>query len=158
MPDPKPLAGWRFRMHEVIFEADTPTGKAFDVALLVVIIVSVVAVFLESVNEIREQYGAILHAIMELAANLQLKVVAEGVQDTDQLTLLQALGCELGQGWLFSEPMLRFHHVLIRDAAYRRILKGTRDNGEPIAVAGCDLFTFRGDRIAVKDSYLKNRR
>ena len=37
-------------------------------------------------------------------------------------------------------------------------LKGRRNDGEPMEVAGCDLFTFRGDRIAVKDSYLKNRR
>jgi tetratricopeptide (TPR) repeat protein len=29
-------------------------------------------------------------------------------------------------GWLVGEPVLRFHHVLIRDAAYRRVLKGTR--------------------------------
>jgi class 3 adenylate cyclase len=29
-------------------------------------------------------------------------------------------------GWLFGEPALRFHHGLIRDAAYRRVLRGTR--------------------------------
>src|SRR5262249_59892285 len=29
-------------------------------------------------------------------------------------------------GWLFGEPPLRFHHNLMRDAAYRRLLKGTR--------------------------------
>jgi class 3 adenylate cyclase len=29
-------------------------------------------------------------------------------------------------GWFLGEPVLRFHHVLIRDAAYRRLLKGTR--------------------------------
>ena len=29
-------------------------------------------------------------------------------------------------GWFLGEPALRFHHVLIRDAAYRRVLKGTR--------------------------------
>jgi class 3 adenylate cyclase/ketosteroid isomerase-like protein len=29
-------------------------------------------------------------------------------------------------GWFLGEPMLRFHHVLIRDAAYRRLLKNTR--------------------------------
>ncbi len=38
------------------------------------------------------------------------------------------------------------------------VLTGRRSNGTPIEVAGLDLFTFRGDRIAVKDSYLKNRR
>src|SRR5262249_12882977 len=29
-------------------------------------------------------------------------------------------------GWFLGEPALRFHHVLIRDAAYRRVLKGAR--------------------------------
>jgi class 3 adenylate cyclase/tetratricopeptide (TPR) repeat protein len=33
---------------------------------------------------------------------------------------------ERDTGWFLGEPMLRFHHVLIRDAAYRCLLKGTR--------------------------------
>ncbi len=33
---------------------------------------------------------------------------------------------EPDSGWLLGEPVLRFHHVLIRDAAYHRLLKGTR--------------------------------
>src|SRR5262249_6680653 len=33
---------------------------------------------------------------------------------------------ERGTGWFLGEPVLRFHHGLIRDAAYRRLLKGTR--------------------------------
>ncbi len=33
---------------------------------------------------------------------------------------------ESDTGWLLGEPLLRFHHVLIRDAAYRRLLKGKR--------------------------------
>ncbi len=33
---------------------------------------------------------------------------------------------EADTGWLLGEPALRFHHVLIRDAAYRRVLRGTR--------------------------------
>ena len=38
------------------------------------------------------------------------------------------------------------------------ILRGTRTDGTAMEVAGLDLFTFAGERIAVKDSYLKNRR
>jgi len=52
-----PLAPWREKLHEVIFEADTPSGKRFDVWLIVAIILSVVAVMLDSVAAIREQYG-----------------------------------------------------------------------------------------------------
>ncbi len=51
------LSAWRARLHEVIFEAETPVGKAFDVALLVAIVLSIIAVCLESVTEVRAQYG-----------------------------------------------------------------------------------------------------
>lgn len=47
---------WKQRLHEVIYEADTPMGKAFDVALLVVIVLSIVLVMLESVDWINEAY------------------------------------------------------------------------------------------------------
>ena len=50
-------ASLRSRLHEIIFEADTPAGKAFDVALLVLIILSVVAVMLESTSTIAARYG-----------------------------------------------------------------------------------------------------
>lgn len=45
-------------MHEVIFEADTSAGKAFDVALLVAILLSVLLVSLESVVSIQRRHGA----------------------------------------------------------------------------------------------------
>ncbi len=51
------LEGWRATLHEVIFEADTPAGKAFDVALIVVILCSVATVMLESVAEIAAGWG-----------------------------------------------------------------------------------------------------
>ena len=59
--DPKGhLRGWRAKAHEIIFEADTPAGKAFDIALIVTILVSVVAVMLESVAPVRARYGSVL--------------------------------------------------------------------------------------------------
>ena len=53
----------RERIHEIIFEADTPAGKAFDVALLVLIILSVVAVMLESTAAVAARYGHVLRVI-----------------------------------------------------------------------------------------------
>lgn len=50
----------RERLHEIIYEADTPTGKAFDVALLIAIFISVLVTMLESVDGIREEYGPFL--------------------------------------------------------------------------------------------------
>lgn len=55
--------GWRSRWHEIVFEADTPAGKAFDVALLVLILLSIGAVVLESVAEIRSRFGAELRLL-----------------------------------------------------------------------------------------------
>jgi voltage-gated potassium channel len=57
------MKAWRSLLHEIIFEAETPAGKAFDVVLIWSIILSVTAVVLESVNSIRLAYGSILHAI-----------------------------------------------------------------------------------------------
>jgi voltage-gated potassium channel len=52
-----PLAPWREKLRVIIFEADTPAGKAFDVGLLMAIILSVLAVMLDSVTTFRGQYG-----------------------------------------------------------------------------------------------------
>lgn len=50
------LSPWRQRLHEVIFEADTPAGKAFDLILLLAILASTVAVMLETVDHLRADY------------------------------------------------------------------------------------------------------
>lgn len=49
---------WKERWHEIIFEADTPAGKHFDVALLWAIAISVIVVMLESVPSLRDEYGS----------------------------------------------------------------------------------------------------
>ena len=54
---------WRHRLHEIIYEADTPSGKAFDLILLVLIILSVVLVMLESISEIQLQYALLLNQL-----------------------------------------------------------------------------------------------
>ncbi len=51
------------KVHEIIFEADTPSGKFFDVLLLVSIILSLIAVMLETVPGIREDHGNIMRII-----------------------------------------------------------------------------------------------
>jgi voltage-gated potassium channel len=58
-----PADSWRERLRVVIHESDTPAGRAFDVALLLAITASVVAVMLESVPSIRTRYGAELYAV-----------------------------------------------------------------------------------------------
>lgn len=58
----KPDGGIRRVIYEIIFEADTPSGKLFDVILLLAIIASVIAVLLESVLYFRREYGTVLYA------------------------------------------------------------------------------------------------
>lgn len=47
---------WRSKIYTVIFEAETPAGRAFDLVLLILILASVVVVSLESVVALRDQY------------------------------------------------------------------------------------------------------
>jgi voltage-gated potassium channel len=51
------------KLHEIIFEADTPAGKAFDVALLVLIALSVLVVILESVDSVGGKYAQLFVVI-----------------------------------------------------------------------------------------------
>lgn len=58
----KRRAPWRDRLYAVIFESDTPAGRLFDEVLLVAILLSVAAVLLESVPEVRAGWGPSLRA------------------------------------------------------------------------------------------------
>jgi len=58
---PRKETGWRKTFFEVIFESDTPAGKAFDVALIWAIVISVAAVLLESVVRVRGEFGTLLY-------------------------------------------------------------------------------------------------
>lgn len=53
----------KHRIHEIIFEADTPTGKLFDIILMAAIILSVIIVILDSVPSMTEKYGFYFHTI-----------------------------------------------------------------------------------------------
>ena len=52
-----------------------------------------------------EHDDVITRAIVELAGTLGLLTVAEGIETHDQQTFVTALGCDLGQGYLFSRPV-----------------------------------------------------
>jgi diguanylate cyclase (GGDEF)-like protein len=47
----------------------------------------------------------IVRSIIEMAQNLNLQVIAEGIETTEQLKELAELGCGFGQGYLFSRPL-----------------------------------------------------
>lgn len=62
LPEGTPPSRLKHRIHEIIFEADTPAGKAFDVGLMILIVLSVAAVMLESIPSVAERYGDPLRA------------------------------------------------------------------------------------------------
>lgn len=56
-----PNDSWRERAYHVIFEADTPAGRAFDLSLMVIIVASVLAVLLDSVPAVHGRWAAWLY-------------------------------------------------------------------------------------------------
>ena len=51
------------KLYQIIFEAETPNGKLFDVVLLITIVLSVICVSLESVDSISHKYGVLLRSL-----------------------------------------------------------------------------------------------
>jgi sensor c-di-GMP phosphodiesterase-like protein len=62
---------------------------------------------------------ALMESVMQMAAALDLQTIAEGIETVEHLRAAQALGCELGQGFLFSAgvpaeqitELVRAHHT-----------------------------------------------
>lgn len=52
----KPYKDWRYRLFDIIFHADTPAGKAFDIVLLILIIISALALMLDSIPAYHSRY------------------------------------------------------------------------------------------------------
>ena len=59
--------------------------------------------------------AAVIGGLLHTAQNLDIAVVAEGVENERQAAQLASLGCKLGQGYFFSKP-------LDRDAATNLLL------------------------------------
>jgi diguanylate cyclase (GGDEF)-like protein len=66
--------------------------------------------FVSAMNDTSEN-GEIVRTIVLLAKNLNMKVIAEGIETIHQLHQLRILGCEFGQGFLFSKPVPAFEAV-----------------------------------------------
>ena len=61
MSNNKPEKNWRYKLYEIIYEADTPVGRWFDLILLVAILASILFVMLESVEYIDNRYHGFLN-------------------------------------------------------------------------------------------------
>lgn len=54
---------WKTRLHEVIYESNTAAGKAFDIALLIAIVTSIIVVMLDSVDAYKAKYGQLFYIL-----------------------------------------------------------------------------------------------
>ncbi len=57
----KPQHNWQRKLHDIIYEADTPMGKLFDVVLLILILLSVIFVMVESVKGLPQKTYHLLY-------------------------------------------------------------------------------------------------
>ena len=96
--------------------------------------------FVYNVGE-RGENSEILQTIVSLAKNLKMRVIAEGIETENQLSLLQNLGCDYGQGFLMSKP-------LPKDVMEKMLYK--KRNWTPFVIT--DLKTSNDDALAGKDN------
>ncbi|HEU4769849.1 MAG TPA: EAL domain-containing protein [Pyrinomonadaceae bacterium] len=66
--------------------------------------------------------AALVMAIITLAHNLRLRVIAEGVETAEQLRFLQLLRCDEIQGYFFSRPRSADELVSLFDSSFQRLL------------------------------------
>jgi EAL domain-containing protein (putative c-di-GMP-specific phosphodiesterase class I) len=76
----------------------------------------------------------IVKAVIGLSHSLGMTVVAEGVERQSELALLEALGCEHAQGFLFAQPMV--------DHEFERYFLGSNSR---CSVDSCSVASGRGD-------------
>jgi diguanylate cyclase (GGDEF)-like protein/PAS domain S-box-containing protein len=57
------------------------------------------------VDSVAHRGTALVRAIVNMGASLQMTTVAEGIEDDQQAAALEELGCDVGQGFLFARPV-----------------------------------------------------
>jgi EAL domain-containing protein (putative c-di-GMP-specific phosphodiesterase class I) len=72
--------------------------------------------------------AGLCETIVKLAQRFELKTVAEGIEKSDECETLQALGCDIGQGYLFAEPMPKDAFL---KAISRRMVGGRKPAAKP---------------------------
>lgn len=56
-------------------------------------------------QESQDRYAQIVRTVIMLGHNLELDVIAEGIETEEQMHILKSLGCEYGQGYYFAKPL-----------------------------------------------------
>ncbi len=95
-----------------------------------------------SAMEENTENGEIVRTVIALAKALNLKVVAEGIESIHQFHQLRILGCEYGQGYLFSKPLpvADIERLLEDNNRWQKILPNT---GVPVVPPARDVSHLR---------------
>ncbi len=139
MENNRPIPDWKHKLHEVIYEADTPAGKVFDIAILIVIAISVALVMMESVQSLLTKYAwefyvaewvitaifSIEYILRIIAINKPKRYIFSFYGIVDLLSTLPSY-----IGFLFGGANLLFAIRALRLLRVFRILKVTRYIGE----------------------------
>lgn len=80
--------------------------------------------------EVNSEKSSIIRAIVSLAYNLDMNVIAEGIETANQLAQLKALQCQYGQGYIFSKPINSYgmEALIIAELAKGHKLRGKESN------------------------------
>ena len=54
---------WQLKLHQVIYESNTPAGKIFDVSLLLLIVASIIVVMLDSMQDLHQKWGDVFYTM-----------------------------------------------------------------------------------------------
>lgn len=107
-PNPMTLATARaLQTHGVLLSMDDFGTGYSSLAALYTLPISTIKLDKSFINDIVQSPSAraLTAAVLRIGESLGLEVVAEGVETEEQLSLLQALGCPVVQGYLFARPM-----------------------------------------------------
>jgi len=90
-------------------------------------------------------HRVLIEATVRVAKNLQMGTVAEGIETAEQAVVVRELGCEKGQGYFFSKPLLAANLVQWLKAPQAPLFTAVGVNCQPPVVCTTDL-----DRHAVR--------
>src|SRR4029450_13860251 len=122
----------RMLVHEGALKRDGDRWTAGTALAALEMPPTILALLAARIERLRPEERMVLERAAVIGRTFSRSAVAELLSRdvTDLDARLESLRrgelIERDSGWVLGEPVLRFHHVVFRDAAYRRILKGTR--------------------------------
>lgn len=107
--------------------------------------------FLSDTEEIGKS-GMVLTAIVRLANQMQLPILAEGVEEKRQADFLSSIGCQLMQGYLFSKPLPseEYHNLLLK----QKNVKKEEKNIVGIVDKSVDFLDIRTQEALLFNSFI----